>query len=308
MNETQISFNSEMRELFEYEDPTFPLVVWTGDFRNFLNRCLAHHWHNEFEYCFVLSGGVGFTTEGHYVEVKQGEAVFINANSLHSANQISPDNAKVFTVSFLPSLFTSTEGNSVYRKFFLPALQSPVKSFLITDSQKNGKGILKYLTKIFEEYENKNYDYELKCIDYISNIWRFTLSNLKEYNNTFSLKPTDYEIERKAKMMLNYIHNHYDEDVKIDDIAQYIKTSRSGCFRYFRQYTNKTPIEYLTEYRLSRAIHLMAQTDKSITQIALSCGFSDSSYFGKIFLYKYKMTPLQYKKRIKSAALVDNNG
>ena len=297
MDKTQISFNSDMRELFEYDNPTFPLVVWTGDFSNFLNKSLAYHWHNEFEYCFILSGSIGFTTEGHFIEAKQGEAIFINANALHFAKQTSVNSAKVFTVSFLPSLFTSTEGNALYRKFFLPALQSPVKSFLITDCQEKDKGILQYLTGIFKEYEAQNYDYELKCIDYISNIWRFTLSHLKEA--PFS-KPIDYEVECKAKMMLNYIHNHYDEDIKIDDLAQYIKTSRSGCFRCFRQYTSKTPIEYLTEYRLSRAIHLMAQTDKSITQLASECGFSDSSYFGKIFLRKYKMTPLQYKKMIRS--------
>ena len=296
MKETQISFNSDMRELFEYDDPTFPLVVWTGDFSNFLNRSLAYHWHNEFEYCFVLSGSVGFTTEGHYIEVQQGEAIFINAKALHFAEQISRNNAKVFTVSFLPSLLTSGEVCAFYRKFFLPVLQLPVRSFLITDAQADGENILNYLKKVFDEYNEQNYDYELKCIGYISNVWRFTLSYLKGCNNTILQKATDYEVEQKGKMMLNYIHNHYDEDIRIDDIAQYIKTSRSSCFRCFRQYTNKTPIEYLTEYRLSRAIHLMAQSDKSMTQIASECGFSDSSYFGKKFLHKYKITPLQYKK------------
>ena len=298
MSETQISFNNDMRELFEYDDPSFPLVVWTGDFSSFLNRSLAYHWHNEFEYCFVLSGSVGFTTERQYVEVKQGEAIFINANALHFANQISQNNAKVFTVSFLPSLLANAEEYVFYRKFFFPVLQSHIRSYLITDAQEEGKNILNYLKKVFNEYNKKNYDYELKCIGYISNIWCFTLSCLKDCNDTLSQKATDYEVEHKAKMMLNYIHNHYDEDIRIDDIAQYIKTSRSGCFRCFRcfrQYTNKTPIEYLTEYRLSRAIQLMAQTDKSMTQIASECGFSDSSYFGKIFLRKYKTTPLQYR-------------
>ena len=40
MTEVQFSFNDTMRELFEYTDPTFPLVVWTGNFRNFINKSL----------------------------------------------------------------------------------------------------------------------------------------------------------------------------------------------------------------------------------------------------------------------------
>ncbi len=305
MTEVQFSFNDKMRELFEYTDPTFPLVVWTGNFRNFINKSLACHWHNEFEYCVVISGIVGFTIEGHYVEAKQGEAIFVNANALHFATQVSQNNAKVYTVSFLPTIFANAEGNTIYRRFFLPVLQSPVKSFLITDSQKNSKDILEYLTKIFMEHSKQNYDYELKCIEYISNIWRSTLAYLQENKDTLSLQNIDQEDERKAKIILNYIHNHYNEDIKIDEIVKYAKASRSGCFRCFRQYTSKTPIEYLTEYRLSRAIHLMVQTDKSMTQIASECGFSDSCYFGKVFLRKYKMTPLQYKKWIRSEA-IDN--
>lgn len=299
MSEIQISFNNEMRELFEYTDPSFPLVVWTGDFCSFINRSLSYHWHNEFEYCIVLAGIVGFTIEGNYIEAKQGEAIFINANSMHLATQVSKNDAKVVTVSFLPILIAGNEYSTVYRKFFLPILQSTIKGFLIENSKRFGNDILQYLTKIYTAYPEQNYDYELMCINYISHIWNLTLAYLQEHKDTLSLQNIHHNDEQKAKDILNYIHNYYDEDIKIDDIARYAKTSRSGCFRCFRQYTNKSPIEYLTEYRLSRAIYLMIRTDKSMTQIAAECGFSNSSYFGKVFMQKYKMTPLQYKKMLK---------
>lgn len=126
MSEIQFSFNDEMRELFEYPDPSVPLVVWKGDFCNFINRSLSYHRHNEFEYCAVLTGTIGFTIEGNYIEAKQGDVVFINANSMHLANQVGKNNAKVFTVSFLPALLASNDCSTIYRKHFLPILQSSI--------------------------------------------------------------------------------------------------------------------------------------------------------------------------------------
>ena len=60
MSEIHFSFDKEMRELFEYPDPSIPFVFWIGDFRSFANQSLSYHWHNEFEYCVVLSGVVVF--------------------------------------------------------------------------------------------------------------------------------------------------------------------------------------------------------------------------------------------------------
>ncbi len=298
MSEIQFSFNGEMRELFGYPDPSVPLVVWKGDFCNFINRSLSYHWHNEFEYCVVLTGTIGFTIEGNYIEAKQGDVVFINANSMHLATQVGENNAKVFTVSFLPALLVSNDCSTIYRKHFLPILQSSIKGFLIDNKKAYGNDIMKSLVETYEVYARQNYDYELMCINLISRIWSLTISYLREYKDTISLPNINQDDEQKAKDILNYIHNCYSEDIKIDDIARHANTSRSGCFRCFRHYTNKSPIEYLIEYRLSQAIYLMMRTDKSITQIATECGFSNSSYFGKAFKQKYKMTPLQYKKEM----------
>ena len=94
------------------------------------------------------------------------------------------------------------------------------------------------------------------------------------------------------------MHEHYAEDIRIEDIARHTCISRSECFRSFQRYTNKSPMEYLMEYRLAHAVNLLMETDKTMTQIATECGFSNSSYFGKIFKKKYKMTPSCFKRTL----------
>ena len=53
-------FDHTMRELFEYPDPSVPFIVWTGDFRTFIDHTIDCHWHNEFEYGVLLSGELDY--------------------------------------------------------------------------------------------------------------------------------------------------------------------------------------------------------------------------------------------------------
>ncbi|HPJ00729.1 MAG TPA: helix-turn-helix transcriptional regulator [Enterococcus sp.] len=75
--------------------------------------------------------------------------------------------------------------------------------------------------------------------------------------------------------------------------------SRSECFRCFKKFTNKKPMEYINEYRLFQASKLLKLTPLSIEEITKKCGFSTSSYFGKQFKEVYGVTPLHYRKNNK---------
>jgi transcriptional regulator GlxA family with amidase domain len=58
-----------------------------------------------------------------------------------------------------------------------------------------------------------------------------------------------------------------------------------------------TPNEYVKQYRLQVAARLLTDSNESITNIAQTCGFGTSSFFGKIFRGSYQMTPLEYRKK-----------
>ena len=291
----QFSFDHTMRELFDYSDPSFPLFIWTGDFRTFVERTTSCHWHHEFEYGMLLSGELDFHVDGQYIRLTQGEPIFINSNALHMATQ-APEcgGAVLFTVSFLPSLFAGENDGTVFRKFFQPVLQSSVMGFVIENTVCDGAEIAGLLTEIYE-LDTRIDDYELRCIGLISRIWRLTLRYIKEHHNEFMPFRANHKREAKAKDILSYIKEHYAENICIQDIARHTGVSRSECFRSFQYFTNKKPIEYLTEYRLAHAANMLRETDKSIAQIATECGFSSSSYFGKLFKEKYAVSPSRYK-------------
>ena len=95
---------------------------------------------------------------------------------------------------------------------------------------------------------------------------------------------------------LNYIHRNYFYRIRIDDIARYVGLDRTYLFKLFVRDTGQSPQAYLIHYRLTCAERLLTESRFSVTEIAYSCGFRDSSSFGRLFRERYGKTPLAYRR------------
>lgn len=74
-------------------------------------------------------------------------------------------------------------------------------------------------------------------------------------------------------------------------MAERLGISTRQLERLFGRYLNSTPKRYLLELRLHRARHLIVQTDKPITDIAMACGFNSSSHFSKVYRHHFGRSP-----------------
>lgn len=95
---------------------------------------------------------------------------------------------------------------------------------------------------------------------------------------------------------LTYIETNYSYPVTVEDIAYYVGISRSHLFRSFQHYMSRSPKEYLTEYRIKQACHLLRETDLSVSAIAYSVGFENNLYFSKAFRKQKGLSPSEYRK------------
>ncbi|NOX54058.1 MAG: helix-turn-helix transcriptional regulator, partial [Planctomycetes bacterium] len=82
---------------------------------------------------------------------------------------------------------------------------------------------------------------------------------------------------------LDYLQQHFAENIGRDDVARIAHLSPSHFSRLFRQYTGQTFTEMLVRLRIQRAAELLSQTDKPIALVAAESGFSDQSHFTKTF-------------------------
>ena len=86
----------------------------------------------------------------------------------------------------------------------------------------------------------------------------------------------------------------------LDEIAESIHISKSECCRCFQRVLRVTPFEYLLKYRIFYATKLIQQQDpaaSSISNLAITVGFGNISYFNKVFKRVLNMTPTEYKKQ-----------
>lgn len=95
---------------------------------------------------------------------------------------------------------------------------------------------------------------------------------------------------------LEYMRNNYMYDINIDGISAQIGIDRTYLYKLCKKYTNTSPKEFLTARRIDASKNMLWHSENTITEIALSCGFHDSSSFCKTFRQYENQSPSDYQK------------
>lgn len=116
-----------------------------------------------------------------------------------------------------------------------------------------------------------------------------------EWENSVKLKSS--KLKELIDISINYIHNNFERDISLGDIAKYVFLSPSYFTRAFKEQTGMSPISYLLKIRIERAKEMLVDTGLKISDIALSVGFSNQQRFNEMFKKYAGLTPLQYRKQ-----------
>lgn len=112
----------------------------------------------------------------------------------------------------------------------------------------------------------------------------------------FSLIRVQKEELSAIYLIKDYIAAHYQEEsLAIKDISQHVFLSSSYICTLFKNETGKTLNQYITDYRVEQAKRLLVDPRNRITDISAKVGYSDGSYFGKIFKKQVGMSPSEYR-------------
>lgn len=87
-----------------------------------------------------------------------------------------------------------------------------------------------------------------------------------------------------------------DQNITLEELAEYAHLSEGQFCRSFKELTGMTPFRYLIRYRILQSCNQLLLTDKKVTEIALSCGFNNISYYNRAFFKIMRMTPTEYRK------------
>lgn len=101
--------------------------------------------------------------------------------------------------------------------------------------------------------------------------------------------------QHRLFQVLEYINEHLERDIKLVDLAALLDMSQFHFSHLFKQAMGMAPYQYLLQQRVERAKQLLKQTDRSIIDIAFSCGFNSHSHLSSQFRQFTGMTPTVYR-------------
>lgn len=259
------------------------------------------HWHEDVEFDFVLSGSAYFTCGSENYLLHPGDVIFINKNVKHSLTPESDDDCIFFRLNFQPARLMGFGMLELTQKYIYPLLSNPdCKSIAFTGNDELHQTIQAHLDAIMNLANNKPFCYELDIKSHIFSMWSILCKLYVDHASNDLPSQASNQDEYRIKQALLYIHEHYAEQITLDDIANSIMVSKSECCRCFKRCLNIRPFEYLMQYRITESTKQMYyHSNASISDIAISVGFNNTSYYNKIFKKYMDTTPTEYRKKLK---------
>lgn len=105
------------------------------------------------------------------------------------------------------------------------------------------------------------------------------------------------ENRNEISMIMDYIQKHYSEPLQLQTIAEQFGFSYTYLSNLFSEKSAETFTEYLNRIRIEKACEFLIQSDASISEIAWKTGYTDSSYFSRVFKKQTGMSPRTYRRR-----------
>ncbi|MDO4292606.1 MAG: AraC family transcriptional regulator [Eubacteriales bacterium] len=264
---------------------------------------MAFHWHGEWELLRVLSGRFDSYLDGEKYEVYPGQLLLVSPGVLHGG--ASGGDAPAGCTSGEGSLAGCVYECAVFdpqallmhpegcRRCLQGLLAPDVRILpLFGDSH---PAVLSAARQLFDSAAGQKEGWQLFVAGALFSLFGALLRDGCQKTSAPAARPGAGHAE-KLRPVLEYIDAHYMEPVSLPQLARLAGMSPRYFCRFFAAYIHRTPIDYLNFYRIEQACLLLSAGQLSVTEIAYRCGFSDSSYFAKIF-QKYKgISPLQYRK------------
>lgn len=250
------------------------------------------HWHDELEGIYVLTGSMDFYLDDRKLTLSSGDFLLITSSAMHYSKAHDEKDSLFLRLFIQPALFSASES---LHPLLLPFLEDRESEFLLLRAEKNPESLKDLLLRMHKLLETRPAGFPLECAGLV-HILLARLYPLIHQSDVIMGTHMGPDVEAQRRMIA-YIRKNYPEKITLADIAEAGLMSRSKCCQLFKKYVNRTPMDFLNTYRLEMSLRLLKETERPISDISLSCGFTSQSYFTKLFTERYHMTPSGCRKK-----------
>ena len=271
----------------------FPFAVYRGLVPEWLSD-FPLHWHEEMEIIYVEKGCVSISIRNTEYLVRGGEFVLIHPQTIHSIRQYEDDRGFYHNILFRFSMLESSADDICRKKYLEPIYnrQLLMPEYIDISHPLNAE-ITPLIRNLLTHQKDREFREEMLIKAKLFELLYHVLAFCEE-----SDKERVYEdiVFDKLKLSLNYLEENYAENITAEAMAAVSNYSVSHFSKLFKQMTGESLTQYLKNYRLEIAANRLRNEPTKVSEIALSCGFANLSYFSRAFFQKYHMTPSEYRK------------
>lgn len=246
-------------------------------------RYCEPHWHPAPELILALSGSFSVAVSEETHTLAAGEMLYINAEVVHSLEAREPASS-LLTVQFSPHLFDTTHR--------IPRLEFRSQHEALCETDRR---IYQALASLIE-----NLIHQATAFSRIATVYML-LDALEKGGSPAPQSQIHARDIVLIKESIEFINQHFDEDLTLGQIAEQAGVSYHHFSRTFKKVSNHNFKEYLTLIRTNKARQLLKDTQIPITEISQICGFREHKYLIFAFNKYCSMTPTEFRKRYLSS-------
>lgn len=292
LKECNTTVDENGRELIDHGTTAFPIACYYDDFR----ICdVPWHWHEEWEAVRITEGTCLVAAGSQKVKLHAGEGFFIHTGVLHGCWDTDNSGCRFHSMVFHPRLVGGSLDSVFHQQFIQPLLDhSGPELVILKPDVLWQQQALDALEEAWQQCVREEAGFHFRVRNALSEFIWLLFCHLTPVAAAVSSK--SIRDAQRIKTMLRYIHSQFAAGLTTASIAASASISESECLRCFRATIGTTPIQYLKQYRIQQAAKLLTETGQKISDIAVSCGFQDMSYFTRTFREMIGCVPTEYRK------------
>lgn len=276
----------------------FPTTT-TCVFQEHIGKCpvAAPHIHDKIEILYCTEGAYIAVLGGEEHSYKAGDFIIINSREIHETRATTKGINSCWVIQVDPELLYNSTQSIFESRYLMPFTLSSTKHPRVVkyEDYKNS-GLETVLNELISENQSKKYGFELISRACVCRLFAWVLRFWNEQGlYKQDERETSENLLQAVQKVLNYINEHYGENISAGDMAKMCNMSYSYFSRQFKRIMAVSFSEYLNSLRISESEKLLSSTNKSITEVAMEVGFSDTSYYIQKFKQMKGVSPGKFK-------------
>lgn len=273
----------EFAEFAEWSAPSHSFFIE----RHVASAMSAAHWHDHVELNVLLDGRMTYLFNGGQVQVEAGQLSLFWAAIPHQVIMVTSETPVICIylplVDFLGLPLAQPSRQTVMQGAFVKETIAGLTTSLAA-------------SRWLEEWETGGeLRRQLVCDEVKLAVRRLILDEADAPAPAANFGVPHNQAVGHAQRITAVINERYDEALTLTSLSKFAGVHSATANRAFRDVLGISVTEYLTRYRLARAMQRLAETDDGVLDIALSCGFGSNSRFYEIFRQRTGMTPRQFR-------------